>query len=94
MPFMSRTFSIYEAKAKLSEIIRLVKSRHDVIVTERGVPVARIVPYRQSKEESLQSRIERFQSLGAILASKQDFDPMPLVRLEDAARRFLDHDRD
>ncbi len=91
---MPQTYSIYEAKAKISEIIRLVKSRRNVIITERGVPVARVIPYRQSKVESLESRIERLKSLGTVLAAKEDFDPMPVVRLAGAVGRFLDQDRD
>ena len=37
-------YSIYEAKAKLSEIIRHVKRRRSVTITERGREVARVVP--------------------------------------------------
>ncbi len=91
---MLPTFSIYEAKARLSELIRLVKSRRIVIITERGVPVARMVPYQRSKAETLASRIERLKNLGALLGPKKNFDSKPLVRLKGAAARFLDQDRD
>ena len=93
-PFMSQRYSIYEAKARLSEIIRLVKSRRDVIITERGVPVARVVPFRQSKAESLESRIERLKNLGVVLEPKRDFDLTPVVRVKGAVDRFLGQDRD
>ncbi|MBI4211722.1 MAG: type II toxin-antitoxin system prevent-host-death family antitoxin [Deltaproteobacteria bacterium] len=33
---MEKTYSIYEAKAKLSEVLRLVKSGNEVTITERG----------------------------------------------------------
>ena len=33
-----------DLKAKLSEYLRLVKSGHELMVTERGVPIARVVP--------------------------------------------------
>jgi len=36
--------SVSEAKAKLSALLDLVKAGETVTVTERGVPVARIVP--------------------------------------------------
>jgi prevent-host-death family protein len=91
---MSRSYSIYEAKAKLSEILRLVKARRDVIITERGVPVARIVPFQQSRVETLQSRIERLKLSGALLEPKDKFDPNPVVRLEGGVARFLNLDRD
>jgi prevent-host-death family protein len=91
---MSQTFSIYEAKARLSELIRLVKSRRNVIITERGVPVARMVPYRGSKVEPLEGRIERLKDLGAVLTPTHDFDAKPVVRLRGATSRFLEKDRD
>ncbi len=91
---MAETYSIYEAKARLSEIVRLVKSRREVVITERGVPVARVVPYGEGRAESLDSRIERMKSLGVVLAPKVDFDVSPVARLEGAVNRFLNQDRD
>ena len=41
---MKRAASVVELKARLSEYLRLVKAGHEVVVTERGVPVARVVP--------------------------------------------------
>ncbi len=43
---MVRTYSIYEAKAKLSELLRLVKLGNEVLVSERGQPVAKIIPFK------------------------------------------------
>ena len=40
---MKRTASVVELKAKLSEHLRQVKSGHELIVTERGIPVAAII---------------------------------------------------
>jgi prevent-host-death family protein len=42
---MQKSYSIYETKAKFSEILRIVKSGKKVIVSERGVPIAEIVPF-------------------------------------------------
>lgn len=41
---MKRTTSVVEMKARLSEHLRLVKAGHELIITERGVPVARLLP--------------------------------------------------
>jgi prevent-host-death family protein len=41
---MKRTASVVELKARLSEHLRQVKAGHEVVVTERGVPVARLLP--------------------------------------------------
>ena len=36
--------SVTEIKAQLSEHLRAVKQGEEVIITERGIPIARIVP--------------------------------------------------
>jgi prevent-host-death family protein len=41
---MRNTANIAQLKAKLSEYLRQVKSGGEVVVTERGIPVARLVP--------------------------------------------------
>ena len=38
------TLSVSELKARLSEQIRRVKAGEEIVVTERGMPVARLVP--------------------------------------------------
>ena len=50
--------NVAQLKARLSEYIRQVKSGAEVIITERGVPVARLVPLdpderRASREQRL-----------------------------------------
>lgn len=49
---MKRTTSVVELKARLSEHLRQVKSGHELIVTERGVPVARLLPLDDSERRS------------------------------------------
>jgi prevent-host-death family protein len=39
-------FSVSYAKAHLSELLRRVRAGREVLVTDRGVPVARLVPVR------------------------------------------------
>lgn len=39
-----KTISVSELKARLSENLRLVAEGEEVLVTDRGVPVARLVP--------------------------------------------------
>ena len=39
-------FSISYAKAHLSDLLRRVRAGKEVLVTDRGMPVARIVPVR------------------------------------------------
>ena len=49
---MKRTTSVVELKARLSEHLRLVKAGYEVLVTERGVPVACILPLDDGKRRS------------------------------------------
>jgi prevent-host-death family protein len=41
---MRNTANVAQVKARLSEYLREVKAGGEVVITERGVPVARIVP--------------------------------------------------
>ncbi len=91
---MLPTFSIYEAKAKLSEIIRVVKTRRRVVITDRGVPVAEVVPYQKNKGGSLENRIAQLTTLGAILPAKRDFESTAVAKIPGAVDRFLRQDRD
>jgi prevent-host-death family protein len=91
---MAARYSIYEAKAKLSEIIRSVKARKRVIITERGVPIAEVVPYRVAASEALSDRVRRLRADGAILPATGTFVPHPVAIVENAVARFLQEDRD
>ena len=52
------TASVVQLKARLSEYLRRVKAGDDLVITERGLPIARIVPLdadarRASRDERL-----------------------------------------
>lgn len=49
---MKRTTTVVDLKARLSEHLRLVKSGHEVVITERNVPVARLVPLDDRERKS------------------------------------------
>jgi prevent-host-death family protein len=42
--------SVAQAKARLSEILARVESGEEVVITRRGVPVARLCPERRPKK--------------------------------------------
>jgi prevent-host-death family protein len=48
---MPRRYSVYETKAKLSEVLRLVKAGQEVTVTERNQPIAKVVPFTQDCDD-------------------------------------------
>ena len=49
---MKRTASVVELKARLSEYLRLVKAGGELVVTERGVPIARMMPLDEHDRKS------------------------------------------
>lgn len=63
---MKKSYSIFEAKARFSEILRIVKNKHDVIITDRSKPVVRIVPYEQTITENLGQRLQELEKLGLV----------------------------
>jgi len=87
-------YSIYQAKARFSEIIRMVKTRRRVIISERGVPVAEIIPYAQNQSEKLVDRIARLAKNGSILSHKEPFSAEVLASCPGSVGRFLRQDRE
>lgn len=68
------TASISEAKAKLSALLERVKAGEEVTITDRGVPVARIVPL-PATEVDWDERLERLERQGLIRRPKKRLDP-------------------
>ncbi len=59
----------YEVKTHLSELLdEVAKSGEAILVTKRGKPIAKIVPY-QNGEKSLDDIAEEFQRLRQSLSS-------------------------
>jgi prevent-host-death family protein len=87
---MSASFSIYETKAKLSELLRRVKAGQDLIVTERGRPIAKIVPYQAAETETLSERVERLKESGQIIGGGEGPVTIPVLgKKPGALKRFL-----
>jgi prevent-host-death family protein len=57
------SYSIYEAKAKLSEILRAVRRGRHITITDRGRDVARIVPIATG---GIDERITDLQAAGIL----------------------------
>lgn len=58
---------IREARINLSKLLRDVKSGMEIIITDRGTPVARLIP-AESAELTLEERVKNFESCGLIEA--------------------------
>lgn len=61
---MRNSANVAQIKAKLSEYLRQVKSGGEVVITERGIPVARLVPL--DADESRATREERLIRAGTL----------------------------
>jgi len=61
--------SIKEAKAKLSELIHKLKPGDEVIITEKNVPIARLVPALRPPQRRRRGTLR-----GTVLHMAPDFD--------------------
>ena len=85
---MAINYSIYEAKARFSEVIRKVREGRVVTVSYRGEPVAEIRSV--GRESTLDERLEDLERSGSLVRSahpRQTF--RPVARRPGALLRFL-----
>jgi prevent-host-death family protein len=90
-----RTIGIRDAKARLSELLADVQRGHEWTITERGKPVARIVPMSATLapvEERLRA-LEQSGLIERVLDVPRSIPP-PLRLEPGLARRMLDESRD
>ena len=86
---MSTTYSTYEAKARFSEVLRLVRSGTPVTVTLRGEPVAEIRPIEQSPL-TMAERLDEMERRGVLVRLRGPRKPLVAVtRRAGALERFL-----
>ncbi|MDR0301401.1 MAG: type II toxin-antitoxin system prevent-host-death family antitoxin [Treponema sp.] len=60
---LTQQIGIFEAKTHLSKIIENVENGADFIISKRGKPVAKIIPFEQEKKMSRKEVIEEFRKL-------------------------------
>ena len=65
---MTDLYSVYEAKARFSEVIRQVREGRTITISYRGEPVAEIRP--AEKSESFEARLERLSRQGILIPPK------------------------
>jgi prevent-host-death family protein len=84
---------IREAKMHLSQYIKMVKQGQEVIITDRGQPVGKLVPFNP-QDMSLYDRLQRLEELG-ILEPKQAqaSHSKPLKVQGVSAQDYLQQDR-
>ena len=85
------SYSIYEAKARFSELIRRVRRGGTIIVTYRGAPVAEIRPI-EAGTPALETRLEDLERRGLLVRPPDTDSPdlRPVADRPGALRRFLE----
>ncbi len=92
---MPDEYSIYDAKAKLSALVRQVREGRSVVITVHGEPVAELRPYRKpDRPQTFAERIAELTASGELIpASRKPNDPRvfrPGSPRPGALKRFLE----
>ena len=95
---MPDEYSLYEAKARLSALVRQVREGRSVIITVHGVPAAELRPIDPSaRPQTLEGRLAELGARGAIVQARRspaEAGAFPIgPRVAGGLRRFLE-DRD
>ena len=87
---MAISYSIYEAKARFSEVIRQVREGRTVTVSYRGEPVAEIRSIERRQELTLEERLDDLRRAGCLVPPGSSTQPLhPVARRPGALARFL-----
>lgn len=88
---MGLTYSLYEAKARFSEVIREVREGKTVTVSYRGEPVAEIRAIKRSGTPTLVDRLDDLERRGVLIRSGGPRNEFKAVaRRPGALARFLE----
>lgn len=86
---MRDTYSLYEAKAKLSAIVRQVREGHPVVVTLHGEPAVEIRAVTSARK-GIDARLEQMAERGVLVRPSGPREPFRrLARRTGALARFL-----
>lgn len=87
---MKSSYSLYEAKARLSALVRQVREGRRIVITLHGRPVAELRPL-QPKGGRLEARIAELSDRGILAPAKNPRAPLkPGARKAGALKRFLE----
>ena len=90
-----RKVGIREAKVQLSKLIKLVKNGQEIILTDRGAPVGKIVPMEKNALP-LSERIRRLEEQGMLTPVSKKLKkkiPIPIPVADNLAQKLLQEDR-
>ena len=92
----SASVGIRDAKMHLSKYLKMVQKGTEVIITDRGRPVGKIVPV-QHQDLSLEERIKILEDQGLlnkISTKRLKKIPSPILVSGNVAQKFLQEDRE
>lgn len=86
-----KSYSLYETKAKLSQIIRDVRTTgQSAMVTYRGKPVAEIRALQRMAGDAFEERLQELADRGAVVRGSGKLPRLrPLAHKPGALKRFL-----
>ena len=87
---MNLTLSTYEAKARFSEVMRMVREGRTVHISYHGKPVAEIRPI-EGKKRTLEEHLDELERRGIVSPARNRNAPLePIAHRPGALKRFLD----
>jgi prevent-host-death family protein len=77
---------LFEAKARLSELVDRAEAGQETVITRRGRPVARLVPVRSTRGRELErdAIVDEIEAFARTIRLKRRFD---LRKLMEAGRK-------
>lgn len=91
---MAEEYSLYEAKARLSSLVRQVREGRSIIITVHGVPAAELRPIDSAARPlTLDERLAELDARGALVPARRsprDTDAFPIgPTVPGALKRFI-----
>ncbi len=66
---MDLRYSIYDAKARFSEVVKKASEGHSVIITKRNIPIVEIRAYEEKPNQTLAEHMKELERLGIVTPS-------------------------
>lgn len=87
---MRDRYSLYEAKARLSALVRQVREGRRIVITVHGSPAAELRPV-EPNAGTMNERMAELVAQGVVVPAKDPQAPIrPMARRPGALKRFLE----
>jgi len=85
---MRQRYSLYEAKARLSALVKMVREGRRLVITVHGQPAAELRPV-EAEGKGLKDRLAQMAERGVLVKREGPAKLEPVARRPGALRRFL-----